>query len=135
MAVTYIDAEGLPEPVGYRHAARSTGTQLVHIAGQVGVEADGTIHGEPGDVAAQAAQALRNAVLAFAAAGVMPQDIVRLNYYVVGLDEDRGAQVQRGLGRAVRELGMPAVPGTMVGITGLLLKDLLIEIDGIAAVG
>jgi len=132
--VEYFDGDGLPEPVGYRQASRSGGTEVVRIAGQVGVDADGTRIGEPGDYTAQAEKALDNAVLAFTAGGARPEHIAQLTYYVVGLDEKTAAQVNRGIGRAVRRHGMQAVPGTMIGITGLMRGDLLIEINGTAVI-
>lgn len=134
MAVEHVDAGSLAPPVGYRHASRSVGLVVVRIAGQVGIDADGHRVGDDGDYAAQAEQALSNAIAAFGAAGAGPDDIAELTYYVVDLDEDRAAQVNRGLGRSVRRHGVPAVPATMVGVTALMHRDLLIEVNGSAVV-
>jgi enamine deaminase RidA (YjgF/YER057c/UK114 family) len=134
MVVEHVDAGSLAPPVGYRHASRSVGRVAVRIAGQVGVDADGHRVGGDGDYTSQAEQALNNAIAAFAAAGASPDDIAELTYYVVELDEERAAQVNRGLGRSVRRHGMPAVPATMVGITALMHRDLLIEVNGSAVV-
>ncbi|WP_116198601.1 RidA family protein [Amycolatopsis circi] len=133
--VEYFDGDGLPEPVGYRQASRTSGTSVVRIAGQVGVDAEGTRIGEPGDYAAQAERAVDNALLAFAAGGARPEHIAHLTYYVVGLDETTAGQVNRGIGRAVRRHGMQPVPATMIGITGLMRGDLLIEVNGTAVIG
>jgi len=132
--VEYFDGEGLPEPIGYRQASRSTGSSVVRIAGQVGVDATGARAGEAGDYIAQAEKAVDNTLLAFAAGGAGPEHIAHLTYYVVGLDETTAAHVNRGIGRAVRKHGMQAVPGTMIGITGLMRGDLLIEINGTAVI-
>lgn len=134
MVIEHFDAEGLPQPEGYRHASLSTGNRVVRIAGQVGVDAQGDGVGNPGDYTAQAEQALANALRAFAAAGAAPSDIAHLTYYVVGLTEEVAHQVNKGLGRTVRRFAFAPVPATMVGITGLMRGDLLIEVDGIAVI-
>jgi len=132
MAVEYFDAEGLLPPEGYRHVSRAQGRFTIRLAGQVGVDTDGRPVGGAGDYAAQAERALENAIAAFAAAGAGVHDITELTYFVVGLEEEVAAKVNRGLGRTVRRHGMPPVPATMVGITGLMRGDLLIEVNGSA---
>lgn len=134
MVVELVEVEALTRPVGYRHASRAQGRTTIRLAGQVGVDTDGRAVGEPGDHCSQAERALDNAITAFAAAGASPQDIAELTYYVVGLDEDRATQVNRGLARAVRRHGIPPVPATMVGITGLMRSDLVVEVSGSAVV-
>ncbi|QSR24850.1 enamine deaminase RidA [Nocardioides aromaticivorans] len=132
MVVEYFDGAGLLEPHGYRHSSRAAG--VVHIAGQVGVDAEGRRVGERGDYAAQAEKAMDNVLLAFAGAGAGPEHIAHLTYYVVDLDAEKAEQVNRGIGRTLRRHGMQSVPGTMIGITGLMYRPLLIEINGTAVV-
>lgn len=74
--------DGLCEPLGrYSHVASGTG-RLVAVAGQVGMNADGSLAGP--DLAAQARQAYRNLGLALAAAGCGYDDILKMNTYLVG---------------------------------------------------
>lgn len=134
MVVDYFDGEGLLEPHGYRHSSRAAGGAVVHIAGQVGVDVDGRRVGDRGDYVAQAEKAMENALLAFAAAGAGPEQIAHLSYYVVDLDAGKAEEVNRGIGRALKRHSMKPVPGTMVGITGLMHGSLLIEINGTAVV-
>ena len=131
VSVTFCDAEQLHPPRGYRHAVAVTGGTTVYCAGQVSLDVTGEVVG-PGDHAAQAHRALLNVVLALAAAGAEAGDIIKLTYYVVGMNEAVVAAVNRGLGRACREAGVPAVPATMVGVESLSLPALLIEADAIA---
>lgn len=131
MSVELFDAEQLHPPRGYRHAAAVTGGTTVYCAGQVSLDAAGEVMGV-GDHTEQAYRALLNVVLALAAAGADAGDIVKLTYYVVGMDEAVVAAVNRGLGRACGEAGVPAVPATMVGVESLSLPALLIEADAVA---
>ena len=131
MSADFFDAEQLHPPRGYRHAAAVTGGTTVYCAGQVSLDATGAVVGVR-DYAAQAHRALLNVVLALSAAGAGAGDIVKLTYYVVRMDEAVVAAVNRGLGRACREAGVPAVPATMVGVESLSLPALLIEADAVA---
>jgi enamine deaminase RidA (YjgF/YER057c/UK114 family) len=127
----FIDADTLNKPHGYRHAAVTTGTRTVYVAGQVSVDADGNTVGI-GDHRAQARRALTNVIEALAAAGATPAQLVRLNMYAVGLNVQTRSALYRGLGEASRERGVVPVPATLVGVEALGGDDLLIEIDAIA---
>lgn len=124
--------EGLAPAQGFQHAVEAAGGRMVMIAGQVAQDANGTLVGK-GDLAAQTAQALRNVETALAAAGLTSADVVKLNYYIVGLDTDKVAQFGAGA-VAARASGvkLPRAAATMVGVTGLVSPDYLVEIEAIA---
>ena len=67
------------------------------------------------------------------AAGLTSADVVKLNYYIVGLDTDKVAQFGAGAA-AARASGvkLPRAAATMVGVTGLVSPDYLVEIEAIA---
>ena len=68
MAITLVNPAGLPEVGIYRQVSVATGSRLVHVAGQVAVDADGTRVGD-GDLTAQVEQCYLNVATALAAAG------------------------------------------------------------------
>src|SRR6185437_10053987 len=76
----------LSKPNGYTHVVVVNHGKLVFISGQVGLNSKGEI--SP-DFATQARQAFANLKIALAAAGAKPADLVKLNYYVVGLNHDK----------------------------------------------
>lgn len=82
-----INAPGLAQPRGYTHAVSVEGARrLIFVSGQVGIDQQGAIVGQ-GDLKAQATQALRNLVTALAAAGATPDDIVKMNIYIVNYSQ------------------------------------------------
>lgn len=129
-----INPEGLYDAVGYgfSHAALQENGRTLHLAGQVGWDADCNIVG-PGDLAAQTRQALANLKAVLAEVGATPADIVRLRTYVVDHTPDK-------LGIVLPEIGafygdaLPA-PNTFIGVATLALPDFLIEIEATAAIG
>ena len=124
--------EGLSPAQGFFHAVEGAGGRLVTIAGQVARDASGAIVGA-GDLAAQTAQAFRNVETALASAGLSPADVVRLNYYVVGLDPEKVAQFGAGAAAAkVAGVKMPKAASTMVGVTALVDPAYLVEIEAVA---
>jgi enamine deaminase RidA (YjgF/YER057c/UK114 family) len=74
----YFNPANLHEPRGYTHAVAVEGGRTIFIAGQVAFDHAGNLVG-PGDLRAQAAQALENLAAALAAAGATPADLVKLN--------------------------------------------------------
>jgi len=131
-AVSGLVPDGLSKAAGFFHAVESAGGRLVAIAGQVARDAAGAIVGV-GDLAAQTAQAYANVEKALAAAGLHPRDVVRLNYYVVGLDPERSAQFGAGAAAAkAAGVNLPKAAATMIGVTALADPAYLVEIEAIA---
>jgi reactive intermediate/imine deaminase len=130
MDKTYVTALGMPAPTGYAHAVKAG--NVLAISGQLGLDADRRLVG-PGDVAAQARQALDNIGRLLDAAGAAWSDVVKLTIYLTDI---------RSIGRVreVRtayydEVGMRPPATTTVGVTGLSVEGALIEIEAWAVMG
>jgi enamine deaminase RidA (YjgF/YER057c/UK114 family) len=131
MTVTRIDPPGLATIPGVCNVVVATGTRLVTIAGQTGVDADGRVAG-PTHLD-QARQALKNLQVALEAADVAPGDLAKLTIYVVDYSE---AALEALMTAAVEVFGedFPVTASTLVGVATLWQPDVLIEIDGLALV-
>lgn len=121
--------EGWPRPRGYANGIQADGEQ-VFVAGMIGWDeseqlADGFV--------AQFAQALRNTVAVLAEAGAGPEHIVRMTWFVKGLDEYRANL--KGVGEAYREIiGKNFPTMAVIGISELVEQDALIEIETTAVI-
>jgi enamine deaminase RidA (YjgF/YER057c/UK114 family) len=130
MDVERINPAELGRPSGFSHAVAMTAGRMVFLAGQIGLGRDGKL---ASGVVAQFEQALANLLVALAAAGGHPGDLVSLTIYIVDL-EDYQAHAKE-VGAAWRRLAGAEYPATAaVGITRLWEPDALVEIQGIAAV-
>jgi enamine deaminase RidA (YjgF/YER057c/UK114 family) len=131
MAVEQINPDELGRPSGFSHAVAVTEGRLVFLAGQIGMDRDGTVVG--GGVVAQFEQALANLLTALAAAGGRPEDLVSLTLYVVDLEDYQAHASQIGaVWRKLAGTQYPAMAG--VGVTRLWDPRALVEIQGVAAV-
>ncbi|MDR7276851.1 Rid family hydrolase [Catenuloplanes atrovinosus] len=132
MAVTMINAAGLPQVPVYHHVSVATGSRLVHVAGQVSWDADGTTVA-PGDLAGQVERAYLNVATALAAAGATLDDVVKLVVHVVDWTPDRMPELLDGLDRARTRLGSTATPpASLFGIVALDVPEHLVEIEATA---
>jgi enamine deaminase RidA (YjgF/YER057c/UK114 family) len=117
----------LHKPFGYSHAVSARPGRVVWTAGQVAILADGST-GPTGDWQAQTRLAMENVGHALAAAGAGWSDVVKLTFYVVDVSEFETI-------RAVRDEFLDArrrPASTLVRVAGLLLPELLIEIEAVA---
>ena len=129
MTTNFISPATLSKPTGYSHVAIVAAGKQVHVAGQVALDASGQVVGK-GDLGAQAEQVYANLAAALAAAGASFKDVFKLVTYVVNLTPEKAAAI-----RVVRAKHLGAGPypaSTMVGVTGLVNPDLLVEIEVIA---
>lgn len=118
-----------PSP-GFSHVAIATGSRLVCVAGQTALAADFSIVGE-NDLAAQTRQAMQNLAIALTAAGATWENVIRRTIYTTQPTE------YETITAAIEEVtGSTAhPPQTIVGVTGLALPGLLIEIEATAVLG
>ncbi len=124
--------EGLSRAQGFFHTVESAGGRLVAVAGQVALDSTGQVVGA-GDLAAQTAQAFTNVETALGAAGLTSQDVVKLNYYIVGLDPEKAAHFGAGAGAAkAAGVRIPKAAATMIGVTALADPAYLVEIEALA---
>jgi len=129
--VERINPDELARPSGFSHAVSVTERRMVFLAGQIGMDRDGTV--VAGGVVAQFEQALANLLTALAAAGGRPEDLVSLTLYITDVEDYQAHG--REIGAAWRKLAgteYPAMAG--VGVTRLWIPDALVEIQGVAAV-
>jgi enamine deaminase RidA (YjgF/YER057c/UK114 family) len=131
VSVERINPAELVRPSGFSHAVAVTGGQLVFLAGQTGVDADGRV--VPGGVVVQFERALRNLFIALAAAGGQPADLVSMTIYIVNIEVYQAHAKE--IGAVWRRLAGTEYPATAaVEVTRLWDPAAVVEIQGMAAV-
>ena len=131
MTSEHITPAGLARPSGFSHAVSVPAGRMVFLAGQIGLDRDGTL--AEGGVVPQFEQALGNLLTALDAAGGQPSDLVSLTIYLTDV-EDYQAHGKE-IGAVWRRLAGTEYPAmAAVGVTRLWLPELLVEIQGIAMV-
>ncbi|GAA1617387.1 RidA family protein [Actinoplanes couchii] len=133
MAVTLINPPGLPVVPVYHQVSVATGSKLVHVAGQVAWQADGTTVGI-GDLAAQVEQCYVNVAAALAGVGASFDDVVKLTVHVVDWQPEKMGALVEGMQRAAARLGITASPpASLFGIVTLDVPEHLVELEVTAA--
>lgn len=127
MTIEMIDPPRLPQVPLYRQVSVATGSRLVHVAGQVGWDADGTTASL--DLADQVEQAYVNVAAALEGVGGSWDDVVDLTVFVVDWRPERMPELVDGMERAFARLGKRFVPpGTMIGVATLDVPEHLVEL-------
>jgi len=123
-----LDPEGLRPIPGSANVTISTGSRIIHIAAQTGVDAGGHIAGPKHYE--QACRAIQNVCTAVEAAGATLADVAKLNIYLVDYD-DRA--LNAFITAVVDTLGndYPIAATTIVGVAALQ-PGILIQIDAVA---
>ena len=117
-----------PAP-GFSHVAIATGAKVVHLAGQVALDRQfGIVGGD--DLGEQTRAAMRNVELALRAAGAAWGDVVRRTIYTLHPTEYE--RITAAIDEVTGGADHPAQ--TIVGVTGLAVPGLLIEIECTAVV-
>ena len=125
----YVNPPAWATPPGYTHAVGSRGGRLLFVSGQVPVDAAGKLVGGA-DFKAQARQAFDNLGTVLAASGASYADVVKLTYFVVGLDGERLLAL-----REVRDAVLPPErrpASSLLGVAALFRPDVLVEIEAVA---
>jgi enamine deaminase RidA (YjgF/YER057c/UK114 family) len=119
-----INPPELFPPPGFSHVAVASGQRLVFVAGQTAITPDFAVIGE-GDLAAQTRASMECVGIALRAAGAAWEDVVRRTIYTVAPTEFEV------ITRAIEEVTgeRPHPPQTIIGVTGLALPQLMIEIE------
>jgi len=121
--------EGWPRPGGYSNGILAEGKQ-VHVAGMIGWNEKGEF---PEGFVEQLAQTLRNTVAVLAEAEAGPEHVVRMTWYVKGLDEYRNNLAE--IGRTYREIMGKNFPVmAVVGVADLVASKALVEIESTAVI-
>jgi len=121
--------EGWSRPRGYSNGIQADGEQ-VFVAGMIGWNQNEEV--AEGFVA-QLGLALKNTVAVLAEAGAGPEHVVRMTWYVKGLDAYRENIPE--VGRTYREImgkNFPAM--AVIGVVDLVDKGALIEIETTAVI-
>ena len=127
--VEFKNPTELSKPNGYSHVVIVNHGRLIFVSGQVGTDKDGKI---AGDFAAQAKQAFANLKAALAAVGAKPADLVKINYFVMGLDHEKLLALREARDSVIDKEHPPA--STLVGAQALFRDDVQIEIEAEAAI-
>lgn len=128
--IEFFRPEALVSSPAFSHVALvPPGMATVYLGGQNAVDAGGQLVGA-GDIAAQAAKAMDNAVTALAAAGAQLRDVVQWTV-VMAQDSDINAAYGAIAPRLASE-EPPLVVASLVA--GLGMPGALIEISAIAAI-
>ncbi len=124
MARELVNPPELHPAPGFSHVAIARGSRVVHFAGQVALDREfGLVGGD--DLGEQAKAAMRNVEVVLRAAGVEWDQVVRRTIYTLRPTE------YETITAAIDEVtGGAAHPAqTIVGVTGLAVPGLLIEIE------
>jgi len=127
----FLNPSGLSKPNGYTHVVVAQPGKLIYVSGQVALNAAGDVVGK-GDLRAQVTQVMENLKTALAAAGATPENIIKVNYYVVNLKPDQLPVIREVRGKYFSAEHPPA--STLIGVTALAREEFLIEIEAVAAI-
>ncbi|MEL7978571.1 Rid family hydrolase [Vreelandella titanicae] len=129
VTTTIVNSDELydPAPNGYSHAVvASGGSRVAYIAGQGGENGQGIL---PESFVDQVAQAYRNLRTVLQELDASPQQVTRINTYVVNYDPS----MLEVMTRYVKETFGDALPAqTLVPVPRLALDGMLFEVDATA---
>jgi enamine deaminase RidA (YjgF/YER057c/UK114 family) len=125
-----LNPPGTPKPLGpyVNVTVVPPGGRFVFCAGTVAFDEDGQIIGV-GDIVAPTRQVMENLKLALAAGGATFADVVKIVNYVTDVTEYPKIAPVRA-----EYLTEPYPVSTMVEVSGLMVPELLIEIEATAVV-
>ena len=130
---TIVNPAGVCRPIGaYSHAVRVKAGELLFIAGQVALDAEGNLVGK-GNVVTQTRQIYQNIGTILESMGASFSNIVEFTTYVVGKESVQPYIEGR---RDIFAASFPSgdyPPNTLLVIGGLAREEFLIEISTIAA--
>jgi enamine deaminase RidA (YjgF/YER057c/UK114 family) len=128
MNAEVILPRGWPRPKGYANGVLAQG-RMLFIAGMIGWDAEGQFHSD--DFAAQARQALTNLAEVLREAGGVPENIVRMTWYVT--DKREYLAAAKEIGQAFREIiGAYNAAMTAVEVKSLMEDRAKVEIEATA---
>jgi enamine deaminase RidA (YjgF/YER057c/UK114 family) len=119
---------GWPRPKGYANGVVAKG-RMLFIAGMIGWDKDGQFPGD--DFAVQVRLALQNVADVLREAGGMPENIVRMTWYVT--DKREYLAASKEIGRAFRDvIGCYDIAMTAVEVKALIEDRAKVEIEATA---
>jgi len=132
MKKDYVNPKELGAPPRYwsQAVALAGPAKLVYVSGQVSWGPDGRVLGK-GDMRAQCEQVMKNVEAVLRASGAGWADVIKMNAYMVGMDEANVAAFREVRARYLKPGELPA--STLVGVTRLVQPELLLEVEVVAA--
>jgi 2-iminobutanoate/2-iminopropanoate deaminase len=127
--VEFKNPSDLSKPNGYTQMVVVDRGKLIFISGQVGMDRDGKISNNFDE---QARQAFSNIQSALSAAGAKPANLIKLNYYVVGLTHEKLVAIRAARDRVIDTKHPPA--STLAGVQSLFRDDVQLEIEAEAVI-
>ena len=125
---SYINPTELTKPTGYTHVVHAAPGRTIYISGQIAFDKDGKVVG-PGDFRAQTIRVFENLKAALAAAGAGYEHVVKVTTFVTDM---KHAPILREVRSNYFGKNPPA--GTLVQVAGLVVPELMIEIEAIAVI-
>jgi enamine deaminase RidA (YjgF/YER057c/UK114 family) len=125
-APVFASPSDLPSPAGYSHVVTIPAGRLVWTSGQVAIAPDDSV---PSGWEAQTRLVFEHLGRALAAAGAGWRDVVKLTFFVVGVDE---LETIRAVRDEFVDTGAPPT-SSLVQVAGLVRPDLLVEVEAVAA--
>jgi enamine deaminase RidA (YjgF/YER057c/UK114 family) len=119
-----------PHPMGFTNTVTYSagGVKTIIVSGQVGYE-----EGQVGETfEEQAEMAHRNLVKELSDAGASPEDVVKLNSYIVDLSSDKSKTLGQVKAKYFTHTNQTA--STVVGVSALVMKPLLVEVEATAVI-
>ena len=129
--IEYLRPDSLLNFPGFSQIATATGGKLVFVSGQLAWDKQGKVQ-FPGDLEAQTRLAYENMRIALAAVGATFDDVIKFGVFVKNLDSQKWNTISKVRAQVLTKEPRPA--STMVGVTGLVEGDALIEIEAYALV-
>lgn len=115
----------LPTRYGYSNVSIIDG-RLAFVSGQISEDEQGNFIGA-GDFAAQTARVFQNLQGILTHLGAAQSDVVKINYYVVGITAER-LSIVRTARNAMFSLD-PKPASTLIGVASLFRPEALVEVE------
>ncbi len=132
MRKQYLNPKEIFQSPFFTHTVSVAGpAKIVYVSGQVSYDRDGFVIGKD-DMRAQSEQVFKCLTHNLKAAGATWSDVVKLNGYMVRMNNESINLYREVRSRYLDPKKMPA--STLVGVKRLAHDDLLLEVEVIAAV-
>ncbi len=129
--IEFMSPDGLVRSASFSQVGTATGGKLVFVSGQLAWDEKGKIQ-FPGDLQAQTRLAYENMRIALAAAGATFGDVIKYGVFVKDLDSQKWKTISQVRLQVLTQEPRPV--STMVGVTGFVDREALIEIEAYALV-
>jgi enamine deaminase RidA (YjgF/YER057c/UK114 family) len=132
MEIERVNPDGLFQLDAFSQVVTASGaSKVAYIAGQGAFDANFQLVG-PGDLHAQTIQALHNLRTAVESVGGQVEQIVSMTMYVVELTPEKVAVFGRAMAEALDGSPFPPNASSMIGVQGLAVAGMLVEISAVA---